>query len=367
MGKKPFKRRRDLDVGRTMVRIAIAFAAILVVVAQASGTDRVSVSLSATPAAITVGRAWTAALTVRPASFRGVVRLTATGHGRLHARAKRAGGSYRARLHVPATGRWTLTARAAGFTSRLGSIVVRKRAPTPVTFTWPTSIDLEADGSLLVVENGAGRVVRAGDGPAERRRFRPGQTVRGRGSVHRSDLSLERQPAPAHRRRASRTIASAAADIGPIAVDATGHVFYTTETQVFELAGGSSRLLSSQVHGPHGLAVTLDGSLLVSDTGNDRVLRIDPRDGRTTTLITTGEPRRVDVGADGSIYLVEAATGGVGRYAATGARLGNVGQAFNDPYDVEVAADGTVYVVDTALKGTIRRVAPNGSVSTISR
>src|SRR4051812_8942701 len=33
-------------------------------------------------------------------------------------------------------------------------------APQPLTFAWPTSVAREADGSLLVVENGLGRVVR---------------------------------------------------------------------------------------------------------------------------------------------------------------------------------------------------------------
>src|SRR5262249_43678526 len=97
-----------------MVRIAITFAAILVVAGQASGTGRVRVSLGARPAAITVERAWTAALTVHPASFRGAVRLTATGHGQLHARAAGAHGSYRARLVFPAAGRGALTAPARG-------------------------------------------------------------------------------------------------------------------------------------------------------------------------------------------------------------------------------------------------------------
>src|SRR5262245_19993292 len=352
-----------------MVRIAIAFAATLAVAAQASGTDRVRVSLGARPAAITVGRGWTAALTVRPASFRGALRLTATGHGRLHVRATGAHGSYRARLVFPVAGRWTLTARAGGFTSRLGSIVVRKHAPSPVTFTWPTSIDVEPDGSLLVVENGAGRVVRV----------RP---TTGRLSVVASGLAkpyavAEASTGAIYLSNANLlqridgglpvTIASAATDIGPIAVAANGNIYYTTQIQVFEVAGGTSRLIASHLDAPHGIAVDSTGALLGSDRGIDRVLRIDLQTGRTTTLIGTAEPAGIDVGADGSLYLVEAAALRVGHYSPTGARLGSVGPVFTDPYDVAVAPDGTVFVVDTAANGTIRRIGPNGSVSTIVR
>ena len=39
---------------------------------------------------------------------------------------------------------------------------------------------------------------------------------------------------------------------------------------------------------------------------------------------------------------------------------------FNEPYDVEVGAGGMVFVLETAESGTIRRVAPDGSVSTLS-
>ena len=56
----------------------------------------------------------------------------------------------------------------------------------------------------------------------------------------------------------------------------------------------------------------------------------------------------------------------MGLAPAAGARLGNVGPVFNDPYDVDASADGTVYVVETNERGTIVRIAPNGSVSTLT-
>src|SRR5690242_20644829 len=141
-----------------MVRIAAVVAASLTVACAAGAASHVSISLAAKPGSVTAGRAWTAKLTVRPRSFAGAVRVAARGPAKVDVRATGSSGSFRARLVFPAAGRWTLTARAGGSTSRLGTLTVRKAARNPLVFTWPTSIDVQSDGSLLVVENGAGRV-----------------------------------------------------------------------------------------------------------------------------------------------------------------------------------------------------------------
>ncbi len=62
--------------------------ALLVVAGVAAGA-RVHVSLVGRPPALTAGTAWTAKLAVRPASFAGNVRVTATGPGRTTVRAQR--------------------------------------------------------------------------------------------------------------------------------------------------------------------------------------------------------------------------------------------------------------------------------------
>jgi glucose/arabinose dehydrogenase len=51
----------------------------------------------------------------------------------------------------------------------------------------------------------------------------------------------------------------------------------------------------------------------------------------------------------------------------SGARIGFVGPAFRVPYDVQAAADGTVYVLEAGPAGRVRRVSPDGRVSTVSR
>jgi streptogramin lyase len=348
-----------------MTRLVIAGAALLAIAGAADAASPVRIALAARPSSVIAGRAWTATLTARPRSFAGVVRVSAAGPRKLSVRATGGHGTYRARLAFPVAGRWTLTAKASGSTSRLGTVTVRPAAPKPLTFTWPTSLDLQADGSLLVVENGAGRIDRVQPSTGRVSTVASGLVkpyavaATASGTIYLSSgNSLQRIDGTA----APATVADAGAELGPIAV-APGGVFYTTGAQAFALGSG---LLASGLSGPHGIAVAADGAVLVCDTGNGRVLRIDPQTHATTTLIRVGEPRGIDVAGDGSLFLVEATAKRVGRYSATGARLGDVGPAFNDPYDVEVGADGTVFVLETAESGTIKRIAPDGSVSTLS-
>ena len=226
-------------------------------------------------------------------------------------------------------------------------------------FVWPTSIDLQPDGSLLVVENGAGRIdrVRPATGNVSfvvSGLARPYAAVRApSGQLYVSNGT--------RLLRDGTTIARAGDDIGPIAVAANGTVFYATQTKAFQL--GRSRPIATKLQGPHGIAVAADGSVLVCDTGHDRVLRID--DGVVSTLITVGQPRGIDVANDGTLYVVEATAKRVGHFSAGGRRLGTVGPRYADPYDVQAAPNGTVYVLDTAALGTIERVRPNGAVSVI--
>jgi streptogramin lyase len=333
----------------------------------ALAANPVRVTLTGSRTVPTVGQPWTATLTVLPRSFRGTVQVTARGPGRLTGRASRVRSSYRARLVFPAAGRWTLTARAGGSTSRLGSVTVRGPA---LRFTWPTSVDDQPDGSLLVVENGRARVLLVEPSTGATRMLttgfeKPYAAVRApSGSIYVSDgRALKRVDAGG----TPQTVATADEDIGPIAIAPNGDVFYTTGTPLFRLParGGAPQTVATGFTGTHGLAVAGDGAVLVSDTGGDRVVRVDPATGAGATLFRTADPRGIDVAPDGTIYVVESEAKRVGRYSAAGTRRGAVGPVYGDPYDVAVAPGGRVFVVDTAAAGVIRRVAPDGKTVTI--
>jgi DNA-binding beta-propeller fold protein YncE len=247
---------------------------------------------------------------------------------------RRASGQYRARVVFPTAGRWRFGARAGGIRVALGSVRVRRRAVL-LTFAWPTSIDVESNRSLLLVENGNGRLL--GVDP-----------VTGETSVV---TSIDRAYAVAH---------------AP-----SGAVYLSAGKSLLRLddgAGGtgSPAVVASQLSGPHGLAVTTDGGLLVCDTGAGRVLRIDLETGVAETWAALGEPRGIDIAADGTVYVVDASTNRVLHLMIDGRRLGSVKRVFSDPYDVE-AADGSLYVIDTAAAGSVYRIASNGTSRVISR
>jgi sugar lactone lactonase YvrE len=89
---------------------------------------------------------------------------------------------------------------------------------------------------------------------------------------------------------------------------------------------------------PSGLAMDWAGNLYVADTGNNAIRKITP-DGKVSTLAGDGLAGDKD-----------------GRGAAA---------RFNGPIGVAVGDDGVVYVTDT-YNDRIRRIAPNGDVSTIA-
>jgi sugar lactone lactonase YvrE len=373
-----------------MKRVAGALLLLGVFVFSASAAGPVRVSLTGKRAAPVAGRAWTVRLTVRPLSYSGTVRVTASGPGRVSVRATGRRGSYRARLLISSAGLWRITARAGGATSSLGTVRVRRPPLKPIVFTEPTSIDLQPDGTLLLVEFSRGRVLRVS--PATGRLsvvvqslVRPYAIVRApSGGVYMSIGNLLQR---LNGRAAPTTVAAVApgVEIGPIAAAPNGDVYFSTATQIFRVPVGSGSslhiagtgteggggdggpALDAQFSAPHGLAVASDGALLVSDRGNDRVRRIDPTSGVITAFAPVGEPYGMDVAPDGTVYVIEGKEQRVARLTAMGTRLASLGPRFFNPYDVEVTTDGVAYLLQAGPAGRVRRIAPNGAVTTISR
>jgi sugar lactone lactonase YvrE len=242
-------------------------------------------------------------------------------------------------------------------------------AGPPLTFVWPTSLALEPSGSLLVVENGLHRLVRVDPRTGKVSELVTGLTkpyavARSRsGTVYFTDAGTLLRLGGA----APAKVATAPEDVGPLAVAPNGDVWFTTSTKLYRVPGGTGRpaVVVSGLGGPHGLAVTSAGTVLVSDTDHNRVLAIDPRTGKTRTLMKVGSPRGLAVASDGTIYAVESTTNRVVHFSAGGRRLGLVGPTFGDPYALAESPAG-LYVDDTSVVGVIDLVTPGGKTSTIS-
>ena len=220
--------------------------------------------------------------------------------------------------------------------SRLGSVRVR---PARLVLVEPTGIDVAPDGSLLVVESGLRRLVRVN--PATGRLtplvdlVKPWGVARAAtGSSYVSDLGWVKRVDPG---RAPQIVATVdpGVEVGPLTVTPAGDVVYSTVSAVYRLAHGTSgapeRLAGGTPFlGPHGIAVSADGSLLVSDTGNGLIRRIGAA-GSVTTFAAIGSPRGIDVAPDGSVYVAGGDEHRIVHLDASGKRLGTVGPRFGTP------------------------------------
>jgi sugar lactone lactonase YvrE len=349
-----------------------ACAALLFGAAHASaGGGGVRVTRADAGSTARAGHAWILKLVVRPAAFRGAVTVVAAGPSRLSVRATAGRGAYRARLVFPAPGRWRLTATAGGARFRLGSVRVRPRAA--LVLEEPTGIAAQPDGSLLVVEFDRRRLLRVVPSTGRVTQVatfaKPWGVARAAsGAVFVSSENTVQRIDPGQKPVAVASV-DPALEIGPVAVTPAGDVVYATVSSLYLLPGGKpgtpQQLAPGTVlAGSHGIAVASDGALLVSDTANNRILRVD---GNTaTTFASLGHPRGIGVAPDGSIYVAAADDHRIAHYSASGERLGFVGPRFGDTYALSVAPDGTVYAVDLGGRGIIRRIAPGGTASVVT-
>jgi sugar lactone lactonase YvrE len=96
---------------------------------------------------------------------------------------------------------------------------------------------------------------------------------------------------------------------------------------------------AAQFNNPSGIALDSAGNIFVADTYNDTVRKITPAGVVTTLAGSAGISGAVDLNGSNAL--------------------------FNQPYDVAVDSTGNVYVTDTG-NATIRKITPNGDVTTIA-
>ncbi len=125
---------------------------------------------------------------------------------------------------------------------------------------------------------------------------------------------------------------------------------------------------------PIGIAVSGNGTIVVSDADNHRVLLLD-QDGRLLKAVGTGQraaaadgfnvPAAVTVDAASTIYVVDTLNGRVvrlspeGAYAGEFGSLGDTAGTFSRPKGVAVDAQGRVYVSD-GLLAAVQVFGPDG-------
>lgn len=162
-------------------------------------------------------------------------------------------------------------------------------------------------------------------------------------------------------------------------------------------SGDGGPAARSQLRQPHSIAFDAQGHLLICDIGNHRIRRVDRHTGRIDTFAGTGDPgatpdgaarigtplhgpRALDRDARGDLYIVLREGNAVYRLgsddrfrhvAGSGEKgySGDGGDArrarLSGPKGIACAPDGSVYIADTESH-TIRRIAPNGVISTVA-
>jgi len=250
-----------------------------------------------------------------------------------------AGESNRIRKIVPDGTVSTVAGGSEGFSDGAGAAA---------SFNTPSGLAISADGNLFVADTGNNRI----------RKITPeGQvsTVAGDGTVGYVD-------GPALQAQFNGPLG--------IAVDARGNVYVadtyndrirmiTPEGQVSTFAGAGTQGYADGDHTtalfdtPGGIAVTTDGSIIVADTGNDRLRKIIP-EGDVTTLPVNEDlsgPIGLALSHDNFIYITELDRSRIVQLSPDGTVRVIAGDGFNQPTGIAIGPrsdrPAELYVADS--------------------
>lgn len=190
----------------------------------------------------------------------------------------------------------------------------------------------------------------------------------------------------------SRPVSAVREALGPAPTPVAwpGHLQLLAGDGVQGLRDGAAQ--QARFADPWGVAVAGDGTVYVSDAGDNNRIRVIHRDGSVATLAGAGEgfvdgigtaamfntPSGIAIDEAGNLYVADTGNHAIRRVTPQGVvttlagdgtagfRDGPAAQArFDGPIGIALGRDGRVYVADT-YNDRIRVVATDGSVSTLA-
>jgi DNA-binding beta-propeller fold protein YncE len=350
------------------------------------------------PRTASEGAAWRATLVIRPAP-RVTPRVVATVGGTsvaVRVRPAAGPGRYALAATFGRPGRWTLAARIGAKRHALGHVAV---GAAPIRLASVLGIALHPDGSLLVADGAASRIVRLDLASGRLTRLAaPGLSaptgidVARDGTVYVAD----RHARAVFRIRAGTTTRFAEyPEPLDVAVDAAGEVFVTGRgNTVLRIAPatGSSRYagtgadasagdggpaLEASLASPHGIAVDPNGDVVVAELASVR--RIERATNVIRTIAGSGERRlcrergrarevcltaiRVAFAPDGDLWVADPENSRLWQVADGEAVAHDLGFP---PLDVAVLSPAAVLVADDANRRVRRFDVATGAVTTVA-
>jgi hypothetical protein len=351
-----------------MLRVAVAALAGLTLASTVSAATERRITARLQPGAVagTANQRWTATAVVRDGrrAFSGRVIFSIggeAGHRTIPARRARRPGRYSARLVFPAGGQWSLSLRAGGRTIRLLRVDVKGAGPR---ISRPHGFELAEDhGDLLVPDM-------AGTGFYEVSLRTRAKTLVGAGFDH--PMFLNFGPGGflyvADERRIWRFEPDGSKT--PIAGNGTRG-----------LAGDGGPATTAQLGGHGDFAFDAAGNLYISEYDNGvRVVTPDGRidtlggigqegysgDGGPARLAAFGAPHGLDALADGTVIVADSHNGVIRRIDGATRIVTTIARGFSAPVGVEARPDGSIYVADARLDHIVR-IAPDGSRTQLGR
>ncbi|HZM19342.1 MAG TPA: hypothetical protein VFB87_08025 [Gaiellaceae bacterium] len=351
-----------------MPRLAVALLAALALASAVSAATGGRITARLQPGAVagTANKPWTATAVVRDGKrvFSGRVTFSIageTGRRAIPARRTRRPGRYSARIVFPAGGQWNVSLRAGRRTIRLLRVDVKGTGPR---ISRPHGFELaEEHGDLLVPDMD-------GTGFYEVSLRTRAKTLVGAGFEH--PMFLNFGPG------------------GFLYVADEGRIWrFEPDGSKTPIAGNGTRGLagdggpatSAQLGGHGDFAFDAAGNLYISEYDNGvRVVTPDGRidtlggigregysgDGGPARLAAFGAPHGLDALADGTVVVADSHNGVIRRIDGATRIVTTIARGFSAPVGVDARADGSIYVADARLDHIVR-IAPDGSRTQLGR